>query len=261
MDETVTTSGRTPAVNLKQVTRRFGAVQALARIDLEVPRGAVFALVGRNGAGKTTTFRIVAGLSRADEGMVEVLGHDLDRAAGRAAARGASGVVPDFCPLFEPLTVRENARALGRFRGLSREVLDARLEELAAALGAEGILDRPVAGLSHGQRKQAALIVAMLHAAELLLLDEPFAGLDPISVRAICRLVSELRRRGVTVFVTSHALSLVERIATHVAVIDSGRVLDAGPLEQVASGSGLEQRVLAVVGREHPLPSLAWYRR
>ncbi len=252
--------GAKPAVSLRRLVRRYGALTALDGLDLEVPRGAFFALVGRNGAGKTTTFRIVAGLSEADEGTVRILGHVLDSGAGRTAVRARIGLVPDFCPLFEPLTVRENALCLGRFRGLGPRTAGERLEELAGALGAEGTLDRVVTGLSRGQRKQAALIVAMLHAPEMLLLDEPFSGLDPISARSIRALLEELRRRGVTVFMTSHTLPLVERVATHVAILEAGRLLETGTLgEMLGDASCLEERVVSALGAGRPLPELAWY--
>ena len=252
--------GTEPAVSLRRVVRRYGSVTALDRLDLEVPRGAFFALVGRNGAGKTTTFRIIAGFSGAEEGAVSILGHRLESRAGRTAVRARIGIVPDFCPLFEPLTVHENALCLGRFRGLAPPVPGRRLEELATALGAEGMLDRVVASLSRGQRKQAALIVAMLHAPEMLLLDEPFAGLDPISARSIRALLEELRRRGVTIFMTSHTLPLVERVATHVAILEAGRLLETGTLhEMLGDASCLEEHVVSALGAGRPLPDLSWY--
>lgn len=259
MDEQVTPRAPDPAIRVARLARRYGAVEALVALDLDVPRASFFALVGRNGAGKSTLFRIIAGLQQPDSGTVRVLGADPSDRAGRTALRRRLGLVPDFSPLFGPLTVRENALVLGRLLGLDRGAITARLDELARALAAEGTIDRPLDELSGGQRKLAALMVAMVPAPELLLLDEPFAGLDPIASRAVLDLLCALRERGVTLFVTSHDLALVARGATHVAVLDGGRLVGIERLGDAASRTDLDERILDALGRRTAPPDLAWY--
>lgn len=246
------------ALAAQGLTRRFGAVLALDRVDLLVPRGSLFALVGTNGAGKTTTVRILAGLLRRDGGEVDVLGVDPSR--DPLGVRELVGVVPDFLPLWEPLTARENLREIARLRGIGRrESLD-RIEDLAAALGFAPRLDTPVVHLSHGTRKKVALAAAMLHAPPVLFLDEPFEGIDPVSARTIRGLLDTLRERGVTILLTSHVLPLVENLASHVAILVEGRIAAAGPIAEVLAGRSLEETFVAAVGEPGTVAELPWYR-
>lgn len=247
------------AVRARRIARSFGAIRALDGVDLDVPRGAFFALLGANGAGKTTAVRILTGLLRADGGEAQVLGIPITpRPPRQLAAR--IGVVPDYPPLFAPLTIRENARHVARLRGIARDATDARTTELAATLGLDEHLDTPAAALSQGSAKKAALLLAMLHAPSLLFLDEPFEGIDPLSARAIRTLLTTLRARGVTIFMTSHVLAVVETVATHVAVLRLGRVRDAGPIADViGTHETLEDAVIQHLGAERPAPALAWY--
>lgn len=248
------------ALSARGLRRSFGAVRALDGVDLEVPRGAFFALLGTNGAGKTTAVRVFSGLLRADGGEAEVLGFSLRPRPPRALA-AQIGLVPDQPPLFAPLSVRENARHLAGLRGLPRALADGRIAELAAGLGIEAQLDVAAGTLSHGSAKKAALMVAMLHAPALLFLDEPFEGIDPPSARAIRTLLASLCARGATVFMTSHVLPVVASVATHVAVLHAGRVRAAGSLDEVSRGhASLEDAVLAQLGDARSAPELAWYR-
>ncbi len=251
-------TGQETVLEVRGLTRRFGAVVALDSIDLTVPRGAFFALVGPNGAGKTTTVRILSGLLRGQAGEVRLLGVDPSRDPFRV--RELVGVVPDFLPLWEPLTARENLLEIAALRGLPREETVHRIADLAEALGLADALDQPVLQLSHGTRKKVTLAAAMLHAPPLLFLDEPFEGIDPVAARTIRHLLAALRERGVTLLLTSHVLPLVETLATHLAILDHGRIAAAGPLEEVLAGRTLEEAFAAAVGEPAPAPDLSWYR-
>ncbi len=249
---------REPVLEVRGLTRRFGADLALDGVDLSVPRGSLFALVGPNGAGKTTTVRILSGLLRRDGGDVRVLGIDPSRDPFRV--RELIGVVPDFLPLWEPLTARENLREIARLRGIEDGETARRVEDLARVLGLGEALDRPILHLSHGTRKKAILAAAMLHAPPLLFLDEPFEGIDPLAARTIRHILAALRQRGVTVLLTSHVLPLVESLATHLAILDRGRIAASGPIDRVLEGRTLEEAFVATVGEPGPAPDLAWYR-
>lgn len=242
----------------RRLVRRYGALRALDGLDLEVPQGAFFGLLGANGAGKSTALRVLTGLIPADEGEASLLGNPVR--AGSPDIAGLVGLVPDFPVLYDVLTIRENVDHVSRLRGLAPDDARARLDEIALSLALDGHLDVPYASLSQGSRKKAALALALLHAPPLLFLDEPFEGVDPIAARTMRSLLDTLRRRGVTVFVTSHVLPLVESIATHAAVIDEGRCLVSGPLEDVRAGfPDLESAVLARLGRAPVSPELDWY--
>ncbi len=251
-------TGQEAVLEVRGLSRRFGAVLALDAIDLLVPRGAFFALVGPNGAGKTTTVRILSGLLGRHGGEVRLLGVDPSRDPVRV--RELVGVVPDFLPLWEPLTARENLLEIAGLRGLPERETHRRIDDLAGALGLGDVLDQPVLQLSHGTRKKVSLAAAMLHAPPLLFLDEPFEGIDPVAARTIRHILASLRERGVTVLLTSHVLPLVETLATHLAILDHGRIAAAGPIEEVLAGRSLEEAFVAAVGEPTPAPDLSWYR-
>lgn len=243
---------------MRQVTRRFGSVLAVDRLDLEVAAGSCFALLGSNGAGKSTTVRMLSTLLSPDQGVVEVAGLDVTR--NPHAVRRVIGVVPDFPVLFDPLTPRENLQQVARLRGLPAAQTATRILELAAALSLESHIDEPVIGLSHGTKKKASLAVAMLHAPRVLLLDEPFEGVDPLATGTIRDLLATLRARGVTVFLTSHVLPLVETMATHVAVMERGALRAVGTLDQVVATHGsLEAAFLTLVEGAPAAAELTWY--
>ncbi len=246
-------------VVVRGLSRSFGTVRALDGVDLEVERGSLFALLGANGAGKSTSVRILTGLLAASSGDVRVLG--LDPLRQGLELRRRIGVVPDFPVLFDVLTGRENLARIASIRGLDRDTRERRVADLAGPLGLTDRLDRAAGALSKGERRKTALAAAMLHAPPLLFLDEPFEGIDPVSTRAILDLIDALRARGVTIFLTSHILPLVESIATDVAVLRSGRVVCSGSVRDViGSAANLEDAVLARLGRRRTIPALDWYR-
>jgi ABC-2 type transport system ATP-binding protein len=247
------------AIRTRELRRSFGAVTALDRLDLDVPRGAFFALIGPNGSGKSTTVRLLSGLLSRDGGSLSVLGRDPERE--RTALAQRIGIVPDFPVLYDVLSVRENVMRIAALRGLSRRETELRLGELAHALGMGTELDSPVHALSTGTRKKGALAAAMIHAPALLFLDEPFEGIDPVAAHSIRGMLARLRERGTTIFVTSHVLPLMEALATDVAILHAGRRLLAGPIDDLLRGhSSLEKVMLEHLGAVDRTPELGWYR-
>lgn len=245
------------ALSTRGLAKRFGTRTAVAGLDLDVPAGSFCGLVGPNGSGKTTTLRMACGMQRPDAGRVWVVGHDTW--ADPVAARRLLGVVPDPLHLFDRLTARELLGHLGELRGLERGEVARRSGELLEVLGLGDAADDLIAGYSHGMRKKTALAAALLHRPPLLLLDEPFEGVDPVSTVTVRDLLGGYRAGGGTVVFSSHVMELVERLCDFVAVMAEGRLLASGPTEAVRAGEGLEAAFLRLVGaRPDDAGRLGW---
>ena len=239
------------------LTKWFGDTLALDRLTLDVPAGSCFGLVGPNGSGKSTTLRSVIGLVRVDEGRIEVCGHDLG--TDLQLARSVMGVVLDPLQLFERLTAREFLATMGELRRLDAELVRERSDQLLATLQLDADADRQIAGFSHGMRKKTSLAAALLHRPRLLLLDEPFEGVDPVSARTMRSMLDRFRAGGGTVVFSSHVMDLVERLCDHIGVIHDGRVIATGPTDALRSGRRLEDVFIDVVGAsEVDDHALAW---
>jgi ABC-2 type transport system ATP-binding protein len=250
--------GPEPALRLRGLTRRFGTVVAVHRLDLDVPRGSFYGLVGPNGAGKTTTLSMATGLLRPDAGTAQVLGVDVW--SDPVAAKSRIGVLPDGLRLFDRLTGRQLVTYAGLLRGLDRHLVDERVAELLAALGLVEAQDKLVIDYSAGMTKKVTLACALVPAPRLLVLDEPFEAVDPVSARTIRGILEGFVASGGTVVLSSHVMDLVERICTDVAIMAAGTVRVAGPLEEVRGGGSLEDRFLDLVGGVTAVEGLAWLR-
>ncbi|MDW3214490.1 MAG: ABC transporter ATP-binding protein [Ilumatobacteraceae bacterium] len=244
-------------LRISGLTKWFGETLALDELTLDVPPGSCFGLVGPNGSGKSTTLRSVIGLVRVDHGTIEVGGHDV--VTDLRAARAATGVVLDPLQLFERLTATEFLRTIGELRELDRELVAERTTQLLTTLQLAADADRQIAGYSHGMRKKTSLAAALLHRPRLLLLDEPFEGVDPVSARTMRSMLDRFRDGGGTVVLSSHVMDLVERLCDHTAVIHRGRVVASGPTDALRDGRRLEDAFIDVVGAsEVDHDSLPW---
>jgi ABC-2 type transport system ATP-binding protein len=220
------TAGSPPAVRISGLIKDYGHVRAVAGIDLEVHRGEVFGFLGPNGAGKTTTIRCLLDLLRPTAGSIEILG--LDPRHDGPALRARLAYVPGELRLPERGTVSQLVTSIGHVRG----VLDKRRrDELAERLDLD--LGRRMRDLSSGNRRKVALLLAFLPGAELLVLDEPTNGLDPLMQHEFLGLVREARDRGTTVFLSSHVLSEVQRVADRVAVLRAGQIVALGTVDEL----------------------------
>jgi ABC-2 type transport system ATP-binding protein len=214
------------AVNCTGVTKRFGAVVALDALDLEVPAATIVGYLGPNGSGKSTTIRILLDLARPDAGEVKVLGEDPRRADPRLRRR--IGYLPGELRLDDRCSVGETLELWARVRG---GVEPAFVAELCERLDLDP--GRPTKGLSTGNRRKVGLVGAFMARPELLVLDEPTAGVDPLVQATFVELAREACDRGATIFLSSHVLSEVQRVADHVIVLRAGRVVATGSIDEL----------------------------
>ena len=250
-----------PAVETRGLTRCFNGFVAVDRLNLVVPRGQFFGFLGPNGAGKTTTLRMLTGLLAPTQGTVRVLGYDMNNPAQARAAKRRMGVLPDPLALFDHLTGREHLLLAGGMHGLDRSEAGARADELLARLDLHPAAEQLVLEYSHGMKKKLALAMALMGQPEVLFLDEPFEGVDPVLSRGIRDLLRRFVERGGTVFLTSHVLEIVEKLCSHVAIIVEGRLQLQGSLEELRREGSLEERFLALSGRSLAEgPDLSWWR-
>jgi ABC-2 type transport system ATP-binding protein len=221
-----------PAIVARGLEKRFGAVQALAGLDLVVPRGSCFGFIGANGAGKTTFIKLLLGIARPSGGEVEVLGARPDD----VRARRRMGYLPERLDLPPAFSAVSFLRSVGRLKGLTARDLDVQVPQLLARVGLpEAAWGRKTRGFSKGMRQRTGLAAALLGAPELLVLDEPTDGIDPMGRAQVREVILDAKRRGTTVFLNSHLLSETERVCDHVAIVSEGRVVRAGPLAELKS--------------------------
>ncbi len=213
-------------------------------------------IVGPNGAGKTTTLSMITGLLRPDAGNVVV--HGADVWADPDAAKRQMGVLPDRLRLFDRLTGNQLLFYAGVLRGLDAKTVRARVADLAATLGLEDALGRLVTDYSAGMTKKIALAAAMIHSPRLLVLDEPFESVDPVSAATVIEILERYVEAGGTVLLSSHSMDLVQRICDHVAVIVGGRILAKGTMDEVRDGATLEERFVELAGGRRAVGGLEW---
>ncbi|MDR5709684.1 MAG: ABC transporter ATP-binding protein [Armatimonadota bacterium] len=248
----------TPAIACRGLVRTFGLLRAVDGVDLAVQRGEIFALVGPDGAGKTTLIRLLCGALEPTSGEIRVTGLDVMREG--EAVRGRIGYMPQQFSLYGDLTVLENLRLYGDLYGVPPDRFRERAERLLAAFGLEGARHRLALALSGGMRQKLALACTLVHEPEVLLLDEPTTGVDPLSRRQFWRVLYELNRQGITVFLSTTYLDEADR-ASRVGLLHRGRLLACDdPAQLRAQLGGAVVEVMAVprseakaVLREHPL--------
>jgi ABC-2 type transport system ATP-binding protein len=228
--------GRASALRLIGLQKQFGETTAVDHLDLAVPRGSFFGLVGPNGAG--------------------IFGADVW--ADPVAAKWLIGVLPDNMALPERLTGRELLTYLGLLRGLDRATVAARAGELLEVLELAAAERTLVTDYSAGMRKKVTLATALLHTPRLLVLDEPFEAIDPVSAATIRAILQRFVDAGGSVIISSHVMTLVEQVCDHVGVIAGGRLVAAGTLDQVRDGGSLDDAFVRLVGGRISVEGLSW---
>ncbi|AIY01031.1 ABC-type multidrug transport system, ATPase component [Arthrobacter sp. PAMC 25486] len=227
-------------------------------INLDVPAGSFYGLVGPNGAGKTTSLSMATGLLRPDFGQVRV--HGVDVWAQPLEAKKLMGLLPDGVRLFDRLSGEQLVTYAGLLRGMDKDTVAERVKDLLAALDLTKDAGTLVVDYSAGMTKKIALAAALIHAPRLLVLDEPFESVDPVSAANIRDILHDYVNSGGTVIVSSHVMDLVQRMCDHVAVIASGRVLAAGTVDDVRGDMSLEDKFVELVGGRNQTAGLQWLR-
>jgi ABC-2 type transport system ATP-binding protein len=235
-----------PALEFAGLYKKFGDKVAVDHIDLAVPAGSFYGLVGPNGAGKTTSLSMAVGLLRPDGGQARIFGRDVW--SDPVGAKTLIGVLPDGMALPDRLTGREILRYLGLLRGMQRDVVEQRAAELLRVLELDQAEGTAVVDYSTGMKKKITLATALLHSPRLLLLDEPFEAVDPVSAATIRTILQRFVAGGGSVIFSSHVMALVEQLCDHLAVIAKGQVVASGSLEEVRRGQSLEDAFVHLVG-------------
>jgi ABC-2 type transport system ATP-binding protein len=226
------------AIQTENLTRRFGDLIAVDRLNLNVTRGIIFGFLGPNGAGKTTTINMLTSLLPPTAGTARVSGFDIQREPLEVKRR--IGVVPEGLSLYERLTANEQIELVARLHGLGLAEIERRIPPLLDMLELEDSADKMILDYSHGMRKKTALACALIHAPEILFLDEPFEGIDPISTRAVKEVLRDMvERRGTTVFFSTHVMELAERFCDQVGIINRGQLVGMGSIAELRQRASL----------------------
>ncbi|MCP4657178.1 MAG: ABC transporter ATP-binding protein [bacterium] len=244
------------AVETEGLTRTFGEIAAVDELCLRVRAGSFFGFLGPNGAGKSTTIKMATGLLKITAGRASILGFDIAREPLEVKRR--IGVVPEELALFDRLTGAEYLIFVGRMYGMNRSTIHGRTAELLEIMELRDP-KKLIVDYSHGMKKKLALSAALIHDPQLLFLDEPFEGIDAVASRLIKNILNSLLEKGVTVFLTSHILEIVEKLCDEIAIIHQGKLLAQGTLAELREGIDrngdersmtLEELFLSLVGSD-----------
>jgi ABC-2 type transport system ATP-binding protein len=246
-----------PAVEVRNLRKVYGTKAAVDGLTLTVPSSCFFGFLGPNGAGKTTTIKMLMGLAPPTSGTIELLG--LPMPARALEIKQLIGLVPDESLLFDHLTGGEFIEFVGRIYGLDRGVARERSAELLELFELDGDGKKLIAEYSKGMRKRVAMAAALIHRPRLFLMDEPFEGVDAVGARLMKEILLEQVRHGATVFLTSHVLEVVERLCDRVAIINEGKLVLEGYMEELRGASEtLEDAFVRAVGIERNAETLDW---
>jgi ABC-2 type transport system ATP-binding protein len=225
----------TDAIVLRHVTKRFASVAAVDNLSLAVPAGSIYGFIGPNGSGKTTTLRMIMHIILPDEGEIEVLG-----SRDTAAARDQVSYLPEERGLYKKMTVRRLLRYYARLKGRAQPEIDASIDEWIGRMDLPGVLDRPIETLSKGMSQKVQFIAAVIAKPALLILDEPFSGLDPVNAHVLKDAVLEMRARGTTVVFSTHDMTTAEKMCDRIFMIFRGKKVLDGTLHDIQEQYGAD---------------------
>ena len=239
-------------IELVHITKKFGDLVAVNDVSLSVRPGEFFAMLGPNAAGKTTTIKVLTGLIKPTSGEARLGGFDVQ--AEPLEVRRRLAFVPDFPFLYDKLTPWEFFRFIGQLFGMEGPRIQTAGAELIARFNLEPYVNKSIEGLSHGTRQRVAIVSALLHDPQVFVIDEPMVGLDPYHVRVVKDILKERSEAGMTIFMSTHQLSVAEEMADRIGIIDRGRLVALGTREELRRQSGgagpLEDVFLALTAQE-----------
>jgi sodium transport system ATP-binding protein len=236
-------------IHVEHLAKRFKKFQAVSDVSFEACDGQVFGLLGPNGAGKTTTLRILSTVLEPDRGTATVSGFDIRRQ--KQQVRAHLGILVENAGLYRQLTARECLRYIGQLHGLDGKLLEDRIDGIMAELGMENFADRKTEGFSRGMTRKVVMGMALVHNPPNVIFDEPTAGLDVVSTRAVRELIQRFKREGRCVILSTHLMDEVERLCDQVAIIHRGTILATGSPQELARAQGvddLESAFVKIVG-------------
>ena len=249
-------SAEVPAVSIRGFVKTFGKKVAVDNLSLSIPAGSFYGLVGPNGAGKTTTIKMLTGLLMPDAGSASIFGNDVWSDVN--SAKRAIGLMPQADEIFKTITGLQLLTYAGMLRDMSRAESVKRANDLLSAFDLTEAANTMVSDYSTGMTKKICLATAMIHSPRVLVLDEPFEAVDPVSSANLKDILAEYVSTGGTVIISSHVMELVEKMCSHVAIINEGHVAAAGTLAEVAQGKDLEDRFMELVGGRHAAARIDW---
>jgi ABC-2 type transport system ATP-binding protein len=223
------------AITIRNVTKRFSSVVAVDALDLTVPSGSLYGFIGPNGSGKTTTLRMIMHILLPDEGEIEVLGE-----RGTRAARDCVSYLPEERGLYKRMSVRRLLRYYGALKGATQPDLDRSIEEWLERLGLSAWLDKKIDSLSKGMAQKVQFVAGVLNKPRLLILDEPFSGLDPVNTEVLRDAVLDLKKAGTTIVFSTHDMQVAERLCDRIFMIFKGRKVLDGTLDEIQSIYGFD---------------------
>jgi ABC-2 type transport system ATP-binding protein len=241
-----------PTVVVDHLSKNFGKLTAVDDVTFSVEQGEIFGLLGPNGAGKTTTIRLILDIFKPDQGQIAIFGGSMDE-----KKKNRIGYMPEERGLYRDITLDRCLGYLGSLKGLSSAEVRRRSEPYLERFDLLGVRQKKVSELSKGMQQKAQIIVTLLHKPELIIIDEPFAGLDPVNTRLVKDLLLELRTNNVTIIMSTHMMHQVEELCDRLVLIDHGRVLLYGDLSEIRRGFSGNTIVLRAAGELPDLPGTA----
>lgn len=217
-------------IEVSHVAKSYGAVQAVRDLSFSIPAGQIFALLGPNGAGKSSLIRMLVGLTLPDQGEIQI---NLNGQQFRSLPEGCFGYLPEDRGLYLDKSVVENLQYIGQLRGMSKSAINEQLDHWLQRLDLVDKRKENLSKLSKGNQQKVQLISCLIHQPALLILDEPFSGLDPINQEHVLTILAELKAKGTTVLLSAHQMALVERLADQMMLLNKGQVVAQGNLQQV----------------------------
>jgi ABC-2 type transport system ATP-binding protein len=240
------------AIVLREVSKRYDSVVAVDHLTLAVPRGSIYGFIGPNGSGKTTTIRMIMNILVPDAGAIEVLGE-----RSTTAARDRVGYLPEERGIYPKMTVRRLLRYYGRLKGADPRGLDGEIDAWVARMGLAAWVDKKIEALSKGMAQKVQFMAAAVSRPELLILDEPFSGLDPVNAEMLKDAVLDLRRRGTTIVFSTHDMGVAEKLCDRLFMIFKGKKVLDGTLEEIQAAYGHDTVVVRTAGGAGVLEGMA----
>ncbi|MBR4236274.1 MAG: ABC transporter ATP-binding protein [Clostridia bacterium] len=226
-------------LKIHHLTKSYGAVKAVDDLSLEIAPGEIYGFIGHNGAGKTTTLKAVTGILTFDSGEIEVAGHSIKSEPFECKKRIA--YIPDNPDMYEFMTGHKYLSFIADVFGIDTDTRKKRIGEYAGKLELTGALSNPIASYSHGMKQKLAIISAFLHEPSLIVMDEPFVGLDPIASHTLKQMMREKCEQGGAIFFSTHVLEVAEKLCDRIAIIRKGKLIKSGTMDEVRGDDTLEE--------------------